>query len=48
MADVRFQHVYKRYGDNPPVIVDLNLQVAIANFWCWWGHRAVASQPRCA
>jgi multiple sugar transport system ATP-binding protein len=27
MADVRFEHVYKRYGDNPPVITDLNLKV---------------------
>src|SRR6476469_6602242 len=32
MADVRFQHVYKRYGDNPPVIVDLNLEVADREF----------------
>src|SRR5689334_11683119 len=27
MADVRFQHVYKRYGENPPVITDLNLEI---------------------
>jgi multiple sugar transport system ATP-binding protein len=27
MADVRFEHVYKRYGENPPVITDLNLKV---------------------
>jgi multiple sugar transport system ATP-binding protein len=27
MADVRFEHVYKRYGDNPPVITDLNLKI---------------------
>jgi multiple sugar transport system ATP-binding protein len=27
MADVRFDHVYKRYGDNAAVITDLNLQV---------------------
>ena len=32
MADVRFQHVYKRYGDNPPVITDLNLEVADHEF----------------
>ena len=32
MADVRFQHVYKRYGDNPPVIVDLNLEMADREF----------------
>ncbi|HEX9037564.1 MAG TPA: sn-glycerol-3-phosphate ABC transporter ATP-binding protein UgpC [Ktedonobacterales bacterium] len=27
MADVRFDHVYKRYGENPPVITDLNLHI---------------------
>ncbi|MFI5275045.1 MAG: ABC transporter ATP-binding protein [Ktedonobacterales bacterium] len=27
MADVRFEHVYKRYGENPPVISDLNLEI---------------------
>ncbi len=27
MADVRFEHVYKRYGEHPPVITDLNLQI---------------------
>ena len=27
MADVRFEHVYKRYGENPPVITDLNLHI---------------------
>jgi len=27
MADVRFENVYKRYGDNPPVITDLNLEI---------------------
>ncbi|HUY76881.1 MAG TPA: sn-glycerol-3-phosphate ABC transporter ATP-binding protein UgpC [Ktedonobacterales bacterium] len=27
MADVRFEHVYKQYGDNTPVITDLNLKV---------------------
>jgi multiple sugar transport system ATP-binding protein len=27
MADVRFEHVYKSYGDSPPVITDLNLRV---------------------
>ncbi len=27
MADVRFEHVYKRYGDHPPVISDLNLHI---------------------
>src|SRR5580765_2322547 len=27
MADVRFQHVYKRYGENAPVITDLNLEI---------------------
>ena len=27
MSDVRFEHVYKRYGDNPPVITDLNLHI---------------------
>ena len=27
MADVRFEHVYKRYGENPPVISDLNLHI---------------------
>ena len=27
MADVRFEHVYKRYGEKPPVITDLNLQI---------------------
>src|SRR5579872_5676832 len=27
MADVRFDHVYKQYGDNTPVITDLNLKV---------------------
>ncbi|MDE3231100.1 MAG: ABC transporter ATP-binding protein [Chloroflexota bacterium] len=27
MADVRFEHVYKRYGANPPVITDLNLHI---------------------
>ncbi|MGE5334250.1 MAG: ABC transporter ATP-binding protein [Nitrososphaerota archaeon] len=32
MADVRFEHVYKRYGDNPPVITDLNLHVADHEF----------------
>ncbi|HEX6540679.1 MAG TPA: sn-glycerol-3-phosphate ABC transporter ATP-binding protein UgpC [Ktedonobacterales bacterium] len=32
MADVRFEHVYKRYGDNPPVITDLNLKVADHEF----------------
>src|SRR5690348_8444686 len=32
MADVRFEHVYKRYGDNPPVITDLNLEIADHEF----------------
>lgn len=32
VADVRFEHVYKRYGDNPPVITDLNLEVADHEF----------------
>ncbi len=32
MADVRFDHVYKRYGDNPPVITDLNLEIADHEF----------------
>ncbi|HEU4782578.1 MAG TPA: sn-glycerol-3-phosphate ABC transporter ATP-binding protein UgpC [Ktedonobacterales bacterium] len=32
MADVRFEHVYKRYGDNPPVITDLNLEIADREF----------------
>ncbi len=27
MADVRFDHVYKQYGNNTPVITDLNLHV---------------------
>ena len=27
MADVRFEHVYKRYGENTPVITDLNLHI---------------------
>jgi multiple sugar transport system ATP-binding protein len=27
MSDVRFVHVTKRYGDNPPVIKDLNLEI---------------------
>ncbi len=27
MADVRFDHVYKQYGSNTPVITDLNLHV---------------------
>jgi multiple sugar transport system ATP-binding protein len=27
MADVRFDHVFKRYGENPPVITDLNLHI---------------------
>ncbi len=27
MADVRFDHVYKRYGSNTPVITDLNLHI---------------------
>jgi multiple sugar transport system ATP-binding protein len=27
MADVRFDHVYKRYGENVNVITDLNLQI---------------------
>lgn len=27
MADVRFDHVYKRYGENTPVITDLNLHI---------------------
>ena len=27
MADVRFEHVYKRYGENIPVISDLNLHI---------------------
>ncbi len=27
MADVRFDHVSKWYGDNPPVITDLNLHI---------------------
>ncbi len=27
MAEVRFEHVYKRYGNNAPVISDLNLHV---------------------
>ena len=27
MADVRFDHVYKRYGENVSVITDLNLQI---------------------
>ena len=32
MADVRFEHVYKSYGDNPPVITDLNLEIADHEF----------------
>jgi multiple sugar transport system ATP-binding protein len=32
MADVRFEHVYKRYGDNPPVITDLNLDIKDQEF----------------
>ncbi len=32
MAEVRFEHVYKRYGDNPPVITDLNLEIADHEF----------------
>jgi multiple sugar transport system ATP-binding protein len=27
MADVRFENVYKRYGENQPVITDLNLHI---------------------
>ena len=27
MADVRFEHVYKQYGENTPVITDLNLHI---------------------
>jgi len=32
MADVRFEHVYKSYGDNTPVITDLNLEIADHEF----------------
>src|SRR5215469_4810763 len=32
MAEVRFDHVYKRYGDNTPVITDLNLEVLDREF----------------
>jgi multiple sugar transport system ATP-binding protein len=32
MADVRFDHVYKRYGDNPYVIRDLNLEIVDHEF----------------
>src|SRR5262252_10349239 len=32
MADVRFDHVSKRYGDGPAVIEDLNLEIADHEF----------------
>ncbi|HEX6797992.1 MAG TPA: sn-glycerol-3-phosphate ABC transporter ATP-binding protein UgpC [Ktedonobacterales bacterium] len=32
MAEVRFDHVYKRYGENSPVITDLNLEVLDREF----------------
>ena len=32
MAEVRFDHVYKRYGENTPVITDLNLEVLDREF----------------
>ncbi len=32
MAEVRFEHVYKAYGENTPVIRDLNLQIVDHEF----------------
>jgi len=45
MAAIRLVNVQKSYGDHPPVIRRVNLDIAQHEFAFFWGRRVAASRP---
>jgi ABC-type sugar transport systems, ATPase components len=45
MATIRLTNVQKSYGDHPPVIRRVNLEIAQHEFCVFSGPRVAASRP---